>query len=112
MPKLTQDEMVSILQTYQDRLTEAERQGPRAYNEAFAHPPEGVAVHEFDADGIIRRLNSEEPRVLGYAAAQILGHAVWEFVVMSDASRQSVQKKLSGEKDIKPFVRTFRRADG
>jgi hypothetical protein len=31
---------------------------------------------------------------------------------MQEASRQSVQKKLVGEKDIKPFVRTFRRADG
>jgi PAS domain S-box-containing protein len=112
MSKLTQDEMVAILQAYQDRLTEAEKQGPRAYNEAFAQPPPGVAIHEFDGDGVIRRINAEESRLLGFAADGIVGHPVWEFVVMQDASRQSVQKKLSGEKDIKPFVRTFRRADG
>ena len=50
--------------------------------------------------------------LLGYESAQVLGHAVWEFVVMQDASKRSVQKKLAGEKDIKPFVRTFRKADG
>jgi PAS domain S-box-containing protein len=112
MSKLTQDEVVAILQGYQDRLTDAEKRGPRAYNEAFAQPPMGVAVHEFDASGVIRRVNSEESRLLGFPPDQIVGRPVWEFVVMQDASRQSVQKKLSGEKDIKPFVRTFRRSDG
>ena len=110
--KLTQDEMVSILQAYQDRLAEAEKRGPRAFNEAFARPPAGVAVHEFDTGATIRRVNAEELRLLGFEAEQIVGRPVWEFVVMQDASRQSVQKKLAGEKDIKPFVRTFRRADG
>ena len=57
-------------------------------------------------------MNAEELKLLGYDAAQMVGRPVWEFVVMQDASRQSVQKKLAGEKDIKPFVRTFRRADG
>jgi PAS domain-containing protein len=42
----------------------------------------------------------------------MVGHPIWEFVVMQEVSRQSVRRKLAGEKDIKPFVRTFRRADG
>jgi PAS domain S-box-containing protein len=112
MPSPTQDEMVAILRAYQDRLEEAEKQGPRVLNQVFAEPPAGVAVHEFDTSGSIRRVNAEEVRILGFPAEQILGHPVWEFVVMSDASRQSVQKKLAGQKDIKPFVRTFRTADG
>src|SRR5262245_24757693 len=112
MTRLSQEQMVAILQAYQDELTAADQQGPRRFEEAFAHPPPGVAVHEFDTTGIIRRVNSEEVKLLGFEAGQIVGKRVWEFVVMQEVSRESVQKKLAGEKDIKPFVRTFRRADG
>lgn len=104
--------MVAILQGYQDKLAQAEREGKVRFDEVFARPPAGVAVHEFDTTGTVRRVNAEELKLLGYESAQVLGHAVWEFVVMQDASKQSVQKKLAGEKDIKPFVRTFRKADG
>src|SRR6185312_15946275 len=70
------------------------------------------AAHELEPKAPIRRVNAEELKLLGYESSQVVGHAVWEVVVMQDASRQSVQKKLAGEKDIKPFVRTFRTADG
>ena len=112
MAKATQDELVAILQGYQDKLAQAEREGKVRFEQVFASPPPGVAVHEFDTTGTIRRVNAEELKLLGYESAQVVGHAVWEFVVMQDASKQSVQKKLAGEKDIKPFVRTFRTADG
>ena len=112
MPKLSQDGIVAVLQDYQDRLAEAERQGERRFEQVFAAPPPGVCVHEFDMDAVIRRVNSEGLRVLAYEAAQLVGRKVWEIVVMEDVSRASVQKKLAGEKDIKPFVRTFRRGDG
>ena len=112
MAKATQDELVAILQGYQDKLAQAEREGKVRFEQVFASPPPGVAVHEFDTTGTIKRVNAEELKLLGYESAQVIGHAVWEFVVMQDASKQSVQKKLAGEKDIKPFVRTFRTADG
>lgn len=112
MAKASQDELVAILQGYQDKLAQAEREGKVRFEQVFAAPPPGVAVHEFDTTGIVRRVNAEELKLLGYESAQVVGHAVWEFVVMQDASKQSVQKKLAGEKDIKPFVRTFRKADG
>lgn len=112
MPKVSQDEIVPVLQGYQDRLAEAERQGGHRFEQVFAAPPPGVCVHEFDMDGVIRRVNGEGLRVLAYEAAQLVGRKVWEVVVMEDVSRVSVQKKLAGEKDIKPFVRTFRRGDG
>jgi PAS domain S-box-containing protein len=112
MAPVSQEQMVAVLQGYQDRLTEAAQQGPRRYDQVFASPPPGVCVHEFDASGTLRRVNAEELKLLGFEADQMVGRPVWEFVVMQDASRQSVQKKLTGEKDIKPFVRTFRRADG
>jgi PAS domain S-box-containing protein len=112
MPKASQDEMVAVLQAYQDKLTEAAQQGKTRFEQVFASPPAGVAVHEFDITATIRRVNAEELKLLGYDAAQMVGQPVWQFVVMQEASRESVQKKLAGEKDIKPFVRTFRRADG
>ncbi len=106
------DELVARLQDYQDKLAEAERQGPAKFEAVFANPPAGIAVQEFDTAAVIRRVNSEELRILGFTEDQIVGRPVWEFVVMQEASKQSVQKKLAGEKDIKPFVRTFRKADG
>ena len=104
--------MVAILQAYQDRLTEAAQKGAGHFDQAFEAPPPGVCIHEFGTDGIIRRVNAEALKVLGFEEPQIVGRPVWEFVVMQEASKTSVQKKLVGEKDIKPFVRTFRRADG
>ena len=112
MAKASQEEMVAILQAYQDKLAQAEQEGKARFEQVFASPPPGVGVHEFDTSATIRRVNAEELKILGYESAQVIGRAVWEFVVMQDASRQSVQKKLAGEKDIKPFVRTFRKADG
>jgi PAS domain S-box-containing protein len=109
---MSQDEIVAMLQAYQDKLAQAEQEGKIRFEQVFASPPPGVAVHEFDTSAIIRRVNAEELEILGYESSQVVGRAVWEFVVMQDASRQSVQKKLAGEKDIKPFVRTFRKADG
>ena len=112
MANASPEEMVAILQAYQDKLAQAEREGKVRFEQVFASPPPGVAIHEFDTTGTIRRVNAEELKLLGYESSQVVGHAVWEFVVMQDASKQSVQKKLAGEKDIKPFVRTFRKADG
>jgi PAS domain S-box-containing protein len=112
MAQASQEEMVAILQAYQDKLAQAELEGKARFEQVFSSPPPGVAVHEFDTSATVRRVNAEELKILGYEPSQVVGRAVWEFVVMQDASRQSVQKKLAGEKDIKPFVRTFRRADG
>ena len=112
MAKVPQEELVARLSAYQDKLAEAQEQGTRRFEDVFASPPEGIAVHEFDLSATITRVNTEELRLLGYTPEQLLGHHIWEFVVMEEVSRQSVQKKLAGAKDIKPFVRTFRRGDG
>jgi PAS domain S-box-containing protein len=57
-------------------------------------------------------VNPEELRLLGYRENQMVGRPGWEFVVMQGVSQRSIEKKLSGEKELKPFVRTFHRADG
>jgi len=109
--RMTQEELVVRLQEYHDRLATAAARGSHWFEEAFADPPVGVAVHEYDASARITRVNDEELRLLGYTREEMIGRHVWEFVVMADASRQSIEKKLAGEKDIKPFVRTFKRSD-
>lgn len=103
---------MATLQAYQDRLSEAAQQGASRFEQVLAAAPPGVAIHEFDGTGTIRRVNDEELRLLGYEAGQMMGRPVWEFVVMQEVSRQSVQRKLAGDKSLKPFVRTFRRRDG
>jgi hypothetical protein len=42
----------------------------------------------------------------------MVGRQSWEFAVMTGVSQRAVEKKLSGEKELKPFVRTFHRKDG
>jgi hypothetical protein len=41
-----------------------------------------------------------------------VGRPIFEKIVMQDASRRAIEQKLSGEKKLKPFVRSFRRSDG
>jgi PAS domain S-box-containing protein len=93
-------------------LEQAASQGPARFREVFDHPPAGIGVHELDDQGILTRVNAEELRLLGYRESQMVGRPAWEFVVMQGASQRSVEKKLSGDKELKPFVRTFQKADG
>jgi PAS domain S-box-containing protein len=108
----SQEDLVNRLQEYQDRLAEAEQRGPDAFTSVFATPPPGIAIHEYDQAATIRRVNTEGLRLLGYEKEQLVGRRIWELVVMEEVSRESVTKKLAGAKDLRPFVRTFRRADG
>jgi len=106
----TQDELLVRLKDYQDALEEAERAGPRRFEKVFADPPEGILVHEFDAGGLLR-VNREELRILGYREEQMIGRPIWEFAVMEGASRESVQKKLAGEKDLYVLIQMPRSPD-
>jgi PAS domain S-box-containing protein len=112
MGAMTRDQAVSILTGVQDRLDEAQRQGVARYREAFDRTPRGVAVHELDERAVIRRVNAEELRVLGYSEEQLVGHHPWEFIVMNEVSQRAIAQKLTGAKELKPFVRTFRHASG
>ena len=109
---LERAEAVSVLTAFQDRLAQAERQGPVAFDQAFHHPPAGVGVHEIDLDHVVRRVSRGELKILGYTEAPMVGHRVWDFIVMHEAAQRSIDQKLKGKKDLKPFARTFRCADG
>ena len=109
---LSQDEAAKVLEEYQDRLARAEREGAMRFAEAFRDSPSGVGVHEIDTSMRLIRVNPEELKLLGYREDQVVGRPVWEMIVMQDASKRAIEQKMKGEKELKPFVRSFRRADG
>lgn len=108
----TRDDLVARLTRYQDLLDEALRGGPARYLAAFRESPPGVGVHEIDGDTVVLRVNPEELRILGYREDEMVGHPVLGFIVMQEASQRAIEQKMKGTRDLKPFVRTFRGADG
>jgi PAS domain-containing protein len=64
--------------THRMRSAARLRHGVREFRALFNQAP--VAYHEIDRDGIIRRVNRAELRLLERTREQMLGHAVWEFV--------------------------------
>lgn len=108
----TRDELAARLTHYQDALDAAQREGAARYLAAFRESPPGVGVHEIDAESVVLRVNPEELRILGYRESEMVGHPVLEFIVMQEASQRAIEQKMKGSRDLKPFVRTFRRADG
>jgi len=82
------------------------------YRELFEFAP--VAYHEIDANGILRRVNQTECRMLGYTREEMVGKAVWQFVAadQQEQSREAVRRKVTGEEPPAPFERDFLRRDG
>ncbi len=73
-----------------------------------------VAYNEIDRNGIVQRVNQAGCELLGLAAGDILGRAIWEFVTPEkrDASRIAVDLKMRGKKAVTPFSREVVRRDG
>jgi PAS domain S-box-containing protein len=109
---MTRDEAIAALNAVLDRLERAEREGAQRFEAAFASTPPGVGVHELDLDHAITRVSPEELRLLGYRREQMVGRPAWEFIVMKEASQRAITEKLTGKRELKPFVRSFQRADG
>jgi PAS domain S-box-containing protein len=109
---LPHDDAVAALAALHDRLQKAQAEESKAFEEAFRNTPAGIGVHEIDVDHVVVRVNPEELRILGYRADQMVGHPVWDFIVMQEAAQRAIDQKLKGSRELKPFVRTFRRADG
>jgi two-component system, NtrC family, sensor kinase len=105
-------EAAQVLSDYLDELDRAHEEGPLPFRRAFEASPPGVGVHEIDTGARVLRVNRAEQRLLGYTAEEMIGRAVWEIVVMQEASRRAIEQKLCGERPLKPFVRSFRRKDG
>ena len=101
-----------VLNEYLDQLDRMQKEGPLRFQELFDKSPSGVGVHELDQAMKVVRVNPEELKILGYRQEEMVGRQVWEIIVMQDASRRAIEQKLKGERELKPFVRSFRKADG
>jgi PAS domain S-box-containing protein len=109
---LDQAAATRVVNDYLDHLDRMQKEGPLRLREAFEKSPPGVGVHELDAEMRVVRVNPEELRMLGYRAEEIVGRVVWEIIVMQDNARRAIEQKLKGERELKPFVRSFKKADG
>jgi PAS domain S-box-containing protein len=105
-------ELEPALAHYQDELDRAAALGLRQYEQAFEGPPPGLGAHEIDPDKVYRRVNRGALAILGYGREELIGKPVVQFIVMTETSERSIEKKLSGLVELKPFVRTFVRKDG
>ena len=73
-----------------------------------------LACHEIDVAGRIVFVNDSECFLLGLPREQLLGHPVWEFVAPEEQelSREAVQLKMLGERELGRFERDYLRPDG
>jgi PAS domain S-box-containing protein len=73
-----------------------------------------VAYHEIDREGVIRRVNRAECRLLGYEPSALIGRPIWEFVhpLQRDGAKAEVDRQLRGEQALSVFEREFVRRDG
>jgi PAS domain S-box-containing protein len=83
------------------------RQALRQFRALFHDAP--IAYHEIDREGIIRRVNRAECRLLGRARHELIGRPIWEFVPESEreSSRTALFERLSGARPLEPFEREY-----
>lgn len=88
------------------------RESNEKYRLLFEEAP--VAYHEIDHHGIVVKVNRAECELLGRDRDEILGRPVWDFVSAEQQaeSRRNVERKLTGEQPLAPFVREYTRGDG
>ncbi len=88
------------------------RMNEERFRRMFEEAP--VPYQEIDREGIIRRVNRAECRLLGYREAELIGRPVWELVSSEqrEATAQAIRRKLSGVQPLIPFVRELIRSDG
>jgi PAS domain S-box-containing protein len=108
----TRADVGPALERYQDELDRAAVEGLRQYEKVFESPPPGLGAHEIDLDKVYRRVNRGALAILGYEKGDLVGKPVVRFIVMAETSQRSIEKKLSGLAELKPFVRTFVQKDG
>jgi len=94
----------------QRRAERALKQSVGQFRDLFDDAP--VAYHELDTHGRVTRVNSTELALLGYDSGELVGRAVWEFIVETE-SKQGILKKLDGAIPVdEAYQYTFRRKNG
>jgi PAS domain S-box-containing protein len=96
------------VQELQYRLHESEERFRGIFEEA------PVACHEIDRDGIVRRVNQAECRLLGFKADEMLGRPIWDFIAPEERekSQEVVRQKFAGDAAFMTSEREYRRRDG
>ena len=92
---------------------EATRQSEARFRDLFDAAP--VGYHELNLDGRVTRVNRTELAMLGFAADEMLGHEIWDFVAEHgrEEARREFQDRVSGRVPVdRPFERQLRRMDG
>ena len=94
------------------RRTQKRVESEAKFRDLFELGP--VAYHEIDQAGIVRRVNQAECRLLGIEAGEMLGRPIFQFISAGEQSesREALQRKLSGQQAIAPFLREYVRRDG
>lgn len=84
----------------------------RLFRALFNHAP--IPYHEVDREGLIRRVNVAELRLLERTRAEMIGRPVWEFVSneQRETSRIAVAEKLAGKRELVPTEREYLTASG
>ena len=82
------------------------------FRDLFEQGP--VAYHELDQEGNVRWVNQAECELLGVEASAMLGRPIFEFISRGapSESRETFQRKLSGQQTLTPFPRDHIRCDG
>ncbi|HET8549136.1 MAG TPA: PAS domain-containing protein [Bryobacteraceae bacterium] len=98
--------------THRRLSTRRVREAFRHFRTLFKDAP--IAYHEIDCDGVIRRVNRAECRLLGRTREEIIGRCPWEFVSENERekSRRAVQDTLAGVPPLTPAEREYVTADG
>jgi two-component system sensor histidine kinase/response regulator len=93
------------------RAEVALRESEERFRRLFEDAP--IPYHEVDREGTIRRVNQAVCALLGLPREQILGRPMWHFVAPEEreASRESVQRKLTGQEALAPVQRRYVRSD-
>ena len=87
------DEISSELKQRQ-RVEQALGASEARFRELYDEAP--VGYHEVDVSGRLIRVNRTELGMLGYAAEELLGRPIWEFMVDPDSARQTFADEVDG----------------
>ncbi|MEQ1852303.1 MAG: PAS domain S-box protein, partial [Chthoniobacteraceae bacterium] len=94
----------------QRKAERALKQSEAVFRDLFDDAP--VAYHELDTEGRVLRVNKTELSLLGYAADEMIGRPIWDFVVDSVSKDAVLAKLKTGGEVGEVFQRTYIRKDG
>lgn len=79
------------------------RESEERFRSLFEQAP--IAYQEIDRQGVIRRVNRATCVLLGYAANELVGKFLWDFIApeLREAGRQALIGQLDGSQPVVPF---------